>query len=349
LSFKKGIVEFLRLLGWPTPSKIAILNDSDLGKKLILENFKINFGARRHYKKNGELIEAEEPEKQKEPKKNEKTADKDKDKPLDGDEAKEKEKKQKTNLQKLKSMNLEPSEEIKDLIDDLDIDKGLSTITDLNTFEEYFIAGKAENMSRMRNPSELFWTARISAVLPIALLLEVWNIFLIYDIPYDPVIAAIVATFFASLSLHNYRYAYRTKIDALIATRRGTLGGVPTFVPNLKEFMNFKQTRNVELLHDGITALTAENKPLKMENDKLTRTLDNVYDGYKRSWVEGKREGLLIKAGGVKQHLGLFSIFAIFVAGILIGWLISNGFGFAAVPSTTNSTLTNSTLALIGG
>ncbi len=333
-TIKRYLVLFLRLWGFCYPSKVVVISDTTTGKDAMIEHFQITNATKRPYNKN----------------QNHDDKDKEKEKGEPKDQGQDPKKpKQKANA---KEEGDDSNNENEDYDDDEqyiesaeipDNQKGFSMVTDLKTNADYRIAGKVETMFRGRKPVNVFPMTVLAVFLPILVVTEAWQIAMIYNITVDPVIEAILGTFFITLTIHNARYAYfSSAVQVLYATKKMSAGGSPIYIPNMIEYLNFKQSKVKDLRDDLMAMLNAEVRPLRNENAKLSATIESLYKMLDRAKAQGKREGLTFsnaRLGGVGPW---WVTVLVLLIGIALGWFISGGMAYVSAP-------TNSTVVTVGG
>jgi len=309
---KKDLILFARIFGFCYPSKVVNISDTTTGKSKMIENFQITSAGKRQYVKSEQHQEKEDAKNTKNGNNKKKQT-----KPYDEDEQ-------------------------EDVIKDLEDmgDKGFSMLTDLNTKEDFRIAGRIETMFRGRRPADVFQLTSLAVFLPVLIITEVWQLFTIYNIPVDPVISATLGTFFLMLTVHNARYCWGSSVQVLYVTKKTSVGGADIYIPNMIEFLNFKQSKVKDLRDDLMAMLNAEIRPLRNENAKLNATLENLYKSIDKAKQQGRRDGLTFANSRLSTFGPYWVTIVIFIAGVLLGWFMSGGVG---IVQNTNAT------AMMGG
>ncbi len=355
---KAWLIAFARIWGFCYPSKVLIVMDPTTGKKRIIEKFTSILGIKRKYKLKAEAGD-----------KGSKSAKKDALIKTKANNTKEKNDKDKENTNgnnktdapkptastgakangngakaAEKAIEDMSEDELKDLVGDIDIEKGFSTVTDLKTFSSYVIAGKVETFFRARKPVEVFPSVVLAVFLPILLITEVWQVALIYNLHFDEVLLAAAFTACITLTVHNARYAYGSGVEVLYATMKTSAGGEPLYIPNMIEFLNFKQSRNQDLRDDLLSAAYAKLRPLELQNAKLMASLEKSFKAWDMAKAEGARTVRTTGISRLQTIAPYWAIILIFAVGIIFGWILSGG---VSVFPPTNSTLANGSGAIM--
>lgn len=234
----------------------------------------------------------------------------------------------------LEDQDLDHEEENNETKTKKQLDQVYSMIRDKKSDQIYQVQGKVSEDMKPRAIVDLFPQASIVLLLPgiiIYTMVLLWSFGLI-EMGYPE---TIISVFLFSTLFYQGYHVYNSYISTLDLAYKGQISGHDMYVPKRTKYLRIWSQDDKNLVEKSIGLMISFIRPIMAENKALNSENNNMEDRVQKGIKIGERK--VIGAMEKSQVPSWLWLLGLFLAGILVGYLLAGG--VQPAPSPDQSTI----------